>query len=818
MSSPRPSRTKERNATPHRDCSSPFASTDAPSIIKRAQWIWAENHQWDLYNCFALFRKSFTVARIPRRCHLVITADQSYQLYVNGAYVCRGPARGFQAHWPYDVVDISPYLRRNKNVLAVRAYHPGISTFQYVSRGFAGLIAAFRVANQSIVTDLTWLCRRQAGVSRQASPSSLQLFPQEHIDARLECPNWMSPNFDDSQWNQVAYSRPWNSMPWPRLESRGIPMLHEEIALPSSLLGVQFGECAPGAYEVRDVVSHRAREGFDFAQAGGDASPLDIPVGPENTFSSYLADFSRTTVGCLELQIEGAAGGEIIDALFAETISLSPLRPDIEIDTHCRLALGVRLICRKGFNQHRFFHPVGFRYLILTVRKNSTALRIAFHVHQVGYPLRERGSFSSSNSRLERIWKACAWTQRCCSLDAYVDTPWREQAQWWGDARVQARNTFYLDGDDRLFRRGIHCIASQTTPDGVTYGHSPTIAHECILPDFTLTWLLTLWDHYWQTGSTEAFQSHLAVATKALDYFHQHTDKVHGLLRKDGRYWLFLDWADLFQGEYSAIYNLWYLQALEKIAILASLSGYAELARQTGVQGKSLRKALSILVGRDGLIRDGMDGNGRLAAASSVHAQTLAIMNRFNLSGTESMLSARLLPAANGYCIGATPSPFWFANIYSVLIDRGFEMDVVGSIERLWTPMAEYGTTWEVFNPKRGRESFSHAWSAHPLYLLAQTIGGIRQDAPGWTRIHFKPIFLGESGRATVPSPRGLIRSSWKISNDQISVTLALPQGVEASVALPGYSQSKVQGKHTWTIPHLRPEGNSHPASKKTEH
>ena len=79
-----------------------------------------------------------------------------------------------------------------------------------------------------------------------------------------------------------------------------------------------------------------------------------------------------------------------------------------------------------------------------------------------------------------------------CSLDAFVDTPWREQAQWWGDARVQAWNVFHLNGDTQLFRRGIAQIAAQTLPNGLTYGHAPTMAHECILPDFTLIWLITL--------------------------------------------------------------------------------------------------------------------------------------------------------------------------------------------------------------------------------------------------------------------------------------------------------------------------------------
>ncbi len=773
---------------------SPFHSRDIPDVLKKAQWIWADNHQWDLYNCYALFRKTFTVGRVPARCELAITADQSYQLYLNGTYICRGPARGFQSHWPYDVLDVAAHLRPGKNVIAIRAYHPGVSNFQYISQGFAGLLVGLKIGKTVVVSENTWRYRRQEGVSRNVVPSTLQLFPAEQIDARQEDPDWMSPGFDDSGWKTGPYARPWNAMPWPELEARGIPFLDESLARPGKLIGTQKGKCAPGWQEVRDVVALRASETFDFAPAKGDASPLPVPAGKATAFTSYLIDFNRTAVGCLELEIEGALGGEIIDAAFAETLAESSLRPDIAVGTHCRLALGVRLICRSGANRHRFYHPAGFRYLVLTVRGNTKLLEVRHRVHGVGYPLEVRGAFSSSDPMLEKIWETCVWTQKCCSLDAYVDTPWREQAQWWGDARVQGWNTFHLNGDTRLFRRGIHCIAGQTTPDGVTYGHAPTIAHECILPDFTLIWLLTLWDYYWQTGSTEPFQTHLPTVLGALDYFESQTDEKTGLLRYDGRYWLFLDWSNIFKDGYASIYSLWYLQALDKLAALARLTGETRLLARVTTAAKNLRRALTALIGKNGLMCDGLTWKRRPVPTCSVQSQTLAIMNGLNVANTDKMIRERLLPIVQGKIFEAMPSPYWLTFIYSVLIERGYQKEVVADITRIWTPMAEHGTTWEVFNPVRGQESFSHAWSAHPLYHLAQTIGGIRQTAPGWKKILFQPGFIGDHGGATIPSPNGPIRSSWKRVADQIEIGLTLPKGTEASVVLPGKKPITAKG------------------------
>src|SRR3972149_521002 len=101
------------------------------------------------------------------------------------------------------------------------------------------------------------------------------------------------------------------------------------------------------------------------------------------------------------------------------------------------------------------------------------------------YPLKITGQFKSGDRVLNDIHRICVQTQKVCCLDSYVDTPWREQAQWWGDARVQAQNTVHLSGDMRLLARGIRSVGAQRTPNGLTYGHAPTIAHGCILPDFT---------------------------------------------------------------------------------------------------------------------------------------------------------------------------------------------------------------------------------------------------------------------------------------------------------------------------------------------
>ncbi len=776
----------------------PSATTDE-NRFALSKWIWPESHNWDIHNSYALFRKTFELAAVPRRARLCITADQSYQLSINGEYVCRGPARGFQSHWPYDEVDVRAYLRKGRNVIAVRAHNPGFSNFQYLTQGYAGLLVAAKWGKTRIVSDASWKCRRQTGIHRDTVPTSLQLFCQEHIDLREEDPAWMEPDFDDSDWKSETVTAAWNAMPWYRLEARGIPMLEEKTSVPTRCFGVAAGRCGKGYSRTRDAARLRHSEGLKHAPCDLPAAEIEVEATGHGRFRSYLIDFGRTVVGSAGFDILGAGGGEILDTLHVETVE--GRTPDYTPDKHCRMAFAHRLTCRKGDQSHTFYHTFGFRYMVLTVRDSAAPLTIRPRLRSTLYPLVKKGGFHSSDAALQRIWETCAWTQRVCSLDAYVDTPWREQAQWWGDARVQAKNTFFYSGDTRLFRRGIAQIASQTVPNGLTYGHAPTMAHSCILPDFTLVWLITLWDFYWQTGSLEPFLAHQETVRGALRYFEESTDAKTGLIGWDKRYWLFLDWTGLFKDGYSTVYNLWLLIALERLAEMSRQANMRSEAGKLTAWAARLRKALGRLVRKDGLLCDGLTFAGKRVKETSIHSQTLAMLAGFQPEHHAGRITKVLLPFIRGETKPEiSPSCYWITYVFEALTAAGHGEDVLRFIREKWTPMVEHGTTWEVFEPRAGEESFSHAWSAHPLYHLMQIIGGIRQSAASWKEIIFQPHFIGGEADVAVPTPLGNIRSVWKREGSVIQMRLFLPEGISAAVILPGLKSRRVRNNSRWDL------------------
>lgn len=766
-----------------------------PDILKKALWIWPDSFCWDLGNCYALFRKSFSLKSIPRRAPLYITADQSYQLYINGHYVCRGPARGFQRSWPYDEVDVRRWLKRGRNVIAVRAHNPGRSNFQYIHQGYAGLLVGAEWGGVRIVSDRTWLCRRQSGINRATVPTSLQLFPQEDIDLRIEDPGWMLPEFrEDETWTPHELGAAvWNAMPWPALEERGIPMLDETIVPAGACIGWAAGRSRPVWRSSRNLAVNRHEEGLAHEAFTGDS---EFPPVRKGAWQSCLIDFGKVVVGSVILSVEGATGGECVETFHAETIDAATLTPHFIPEAHCRMAFAHRMICRSGTQEHQFFHPFGFRYMVLTVRDNAQPVRVVASLRKAVYPIEQKGSFECSDPALVKIWEACAWTERICSMDAYVDTPWREQAQWWGDARVQAWNTFHLSGDPRLLQRGIRQIGAMTTPSGITYGHAPTMAHNCILPDFTLIWMATLWDEYWQTGSIESFLAQQRTIESALAYFEEWTNPRTGLLKYDDRYWLFLDWTGIQRQGESAIYSFWLLYALDRLTSLYTVAGQRPAANRCRRWAGKVRRALLALKGKDGLIADGILPGGTVNTHCSVHAQTLALMTRLSPRNDRIFLEKSLVPFLRGeLATDIVPSAYWITYVYTELAIRGYGAEIVADIETRWRKMADFGTTFEGFHSQPGNESHSHAWSAHPLFHLMQILGGVRQTAPAWSEISFAPVFAGEHARTRTSCPCGIISAEWRRGkDDKVGGLLTLPEGVRATVTLPGRRAYRVEG------------------------
>lgn len=789
--------------------------------LRQAKWIWPGAYLY-LSNCYADFRKDFDLKSIPDKAPFAITADQSYRLYVNGRYVCRGPARGYQSHWPYDEIDIKSFLKKGHNWIAVEAYNTGTGTFGYIHQACAGMICAAEWKNFKLYSDDSWMMRRSPARIKDTGRYSVQLSYQEYVIAaensrewiyseKIPAAGWTAP-FGQNYINCFIFGR----SPYYSLEKRMIPMLRESFYTPESVIAEGHGAADPSYIEWQNAAFEFYKEletsKWEKCPAGrskvkGDFLEFEIAPSGKKDFKGVLVDIGQHFIGTTEIELSGGNEGAVLDMHYTEGAKdFAPVLPRME-KNGSRVAMTNRIILDGRKFQHEFYHPIGARYISFITRGMEKSVKIKIRLRKYEYPFAMRGYFNSSDNVLDDIYSICRHTQQICALDGYVDTPWREQAQWWGDARVQARNTFYLDGDARLLARGVRSIAGQRALEGLTSGHAPTSSHSCMLPDFALTWILTIWDYYYQTGDISLFVEQFPRVQEVLDYFRQaKLLSKSGLVKHDRRLWYFGDWAPIFKGEVPAFLNLWHLYTLEKVVKMLNIAGMKKEEKAVKAEATAKRALVKnkFFDASKKLVYGGLDEKEKPVKEYSIHDQTISIMLDLLPDCKKNMLEKLILPFVRMKKVDAAePSPFWITYVFDILTQNGYGKDVIKFIREKWAPMISTGTTWEHYTWEPGEGwSASHAWTAHPSSHFVNIISGIRQAAPAWEKISVEPDPVDGIAKAEtlIPSFKGDIVSKWEKKGDKISLSLKLPKGVAAEIIEKGRKLKEVAGPGKFSL------------------
>jgi hypothetical protein len=777
-----------------------------------AKWIWPAPIDQKLFNKFAQLRRVVNFKSVPKKAVIHVSADQQYRLFVNGAHIHMGPARGFQTNQPYDTIDIAPFLRKGENVISAVAHTIGTGHFHYINQNCAGFLLSGKIGGEDISSSGDWQSRIAPGylktITRVVDP---HLGYQEYFDARLGSDDWMKPGLPAGDGWVKPYARPFGVMPWHSMEERGIPLLKFENVLPKKIVSEAAGKCGQGYAASDDVVTLYFNEQVKWRKArqslkpGKDYAGFEIPAAGDNGYSAVCIDAGREVMGSIALKVEGADGGEIVDTIISE--AMEGTAPVIREPSKlaCWIAFGNRLILREGTTEHAQFDHWGFRYIVVIVRNSRKPLSIGIRVNWMGYPLEVKSEFESSDAELNRIYEVCAWSQQCCMLDAYMDCPWREQAQWWGDARVQGMNTFYLSADARLFARGIRQIGQMDVPNGLTYGLAPTIAHTCILPDYTLTWIISFHDYWWQTGDVELFRTMKERVRLAFEYFFGMTEK-NGLLASDDRYWMFLDWSDICKDGYPTLYNMQYLMALRYAAEMSGLIGDRATKKLYEAKAASLQKTIEtkLFDRKTRTFHGGLDWKNKPAMKGSSHLYALAILLDMLPEHHAEFVEKQLVPVSKGGLEQPMmPTAFFSYYILEAMKKAGATAEAADCVKRWWTELlaGEKSTTQEHWKTRPGEGSMCHAWSAHPVVHLSNILLGIWQTSAGWDTIRFEPTFtMVNDVHGKVATPHGVIETGWKTLSKGHEVFVKLPKGMKAKVALPGVAGTIVTGSGKWLV------------------
>ena len=497
----------------------PYTQIDTtPKTDWKASFIW-DSSDGSEENVWMCLRKTVELSEVPETLTAYIAADSKYWLYINGETVVfegavkRGPTADDSY---YDSVDTAPYLKQGKNVICALVWFWGKDkNYSYTSSGKAGFI--FEAG--SILSDSSWkVCRNSAYRNAALGAQPNYRLPEFNInyDAGREVGDWLSPDFDDSAWENATEYGTGGCAPWGKLFPRGIPLLKD--------------------YGLKDYENSAQYRGVTFDSEK--KITLNIPYNAQCT--PYL-------------KVEAPSGRKI--RIITENTWLGSVN-----DTY---------ITREGEQEFEALGWFNGEHITYVIPSGVKVLELKYR--ETGYDTEFSGMYECSDERLNTLWQKSLRTLYVTMRDNFMDCPDRERAQWWGDVTNEMAMSMYaLDASSYLlYQKGVVSLLGHIDPaTNVLQTVVPIDNAFYELPVQQLAGICGFWTYYSYTGDSDFLGT---VYDAAVNYVNLWSiGENHLVVHREGS-WDWMDWGKL--EDTPAIENAWYYYALSSICNMAKVLG-----------------------------------------------------------------------------------------------------------------------------------------------------------------------------------------------------------------------------------------------------
>ncbi len=763
----------------------------APSILQKqwnAYWITVPGEQPDVYGVY-LFRKNIDLPAKPASFIIYVSADNRYKLFVNEKLVSLGPARGDLAHWNFETVDIAPYLKAGKNIVASQVWNEAEwrPEAQITLRtGF--IIQGASDAEKLINTNNEWKCIKDS--SYNPIKVSLATYyvsgPGEQIDMNVHIRNWEKNDYNDSIWKKAQNI--FRGSPKNIKGPYGTP--DGWLLVPSGIPQMELTQQRFAQSRKADAVS---------IPSSFPATKTAVTV-PSNTVATLLVDQSFLTNAYPTLIFsKGKDAG--ISLIYAEALfSKFPAKGNRN-ETDGKIMIGRKDSIISDGSNGQVFTPLSWRtyryvQIRLTTKEEPLIIDDVYGIF-TGYPFQYNAKLECENPELNKILEIGWRTARLCAVETYMDCPYYEQLQYIGDGRIQGLVSLYNSGDERLLKNALNQMDNSRQPEGVTFSRHPSYTPQYI-PTFSLWYIGMLHDYLMYGRDTNFIKNKLHGAREILAYFKNH-QQADGSL-KDVPYWMFTDWVTatgwangvgpVGNDGTSALFDLQLLWAYQLAADMETKLGMKEYASLYNKLAAQLIKIIR---------QKYWDDSKKLFADRaekdffSQHANTLAILTRV-VDKKEAVDISIKLVSDNTL---APASVYFKYYLHLALVKAGMGNNYLNWLDK-WRENINMGlTTWAEMSDVNTSRSDCHAWGSSPNIEFFRIMLGIDSDAPGFAKVKIEP-HLGtlKNISGEIPHPNGKISVQYLYKNSKWDIEINLPSKVSGSLVWKGKSYQLKAGKN----------------------
>ena len=525
-----------------------------------------------------------------------------------------------------------------------------------------------------------------------------------------------------------------------------------------------------------------------------------------------LLDNQQLTTGYLSLLFSGGKNAEVVigyaEALYEDTRLPTTKSYRLNVKNHRdevnnKLFIGYedKLIADGG--EHRAFTSLWWRtwrYVELRITTADEPLTLDdIYATFSAYPFKDEYAFAApGHPELNRML-AIGWrTARLCANETYMDCPYYEQLQYFGDTRIQAMITLFNTRDPYMVKNAIEQGRRSIVPDGITMSRYPSGLHQFI-PSFSLWWICMGHD-YWMYRGDEAYLRSLLPSFRGVISWYERLLKPDGSLAYVPE-WFFGDWSAGFpNGEpvrekegNSAFQDLLYILALDAASEMEEAFGIASLSQYYRNLAGRIRDGIRSKYWDEerGLFADTHDHR-----SYSQHVNSLVVLAGILSKQEAGQLMQKTL--ANEDIAQAT---IYFRYYVHQAMSKAGLGDLLLDNLQIWRDQMALGlTTWaEMPEPSR---SDCHAWGASPNIEFYRILLGIDSSAPGFRKIRIAPSpgkLKNVSG--TMPHPAGSISVAYVLDkNGALKANIRLPIETTGVFVWKGKEYALAAGEQTLTI------------------
>ncbi len=533
----------------------------------KAEKIWIDT---DIkLNVYADFYDKFNITE-SRKTELYITADTGYQVFVNGKVIDGFQFADFPNYKVFDKYDITDLVKMGENTLLVIGYSQGESSFTY-KLGEAGLLYEVRQGDNVLCySSESTLCRLNAnyksGEVERLTWQESYSFRYSADGAENEFKNaTVKENYKNYYPRAVKQLEVKDRCPV-KIQAEGVYFDPEDKNLPS---GEHMKQTALITLSERDM-------GFDMSKRMlPNMSGVTLSADKGNGIF-IVVDLLKEQAGYLDFEFELPNDAEIYIG-FGEHINSLRVRTSIEGRQFAAVYKA-----KAGLNKftHRFKRFAG-RYIELHIPAKS------IKVNYIGllpteYPLCDVGGLNLRDNLHKKIYEVAKHTLQLCMHEHYEDCPWREQALYAMDSRIEMLSTYHAFGEYDFARESLRLFALSQRENGQIELCAPADS-PIYIPSFTLCFVIEAAEYMRYSGDTEFLGEIYPVLKKLIDSYSQKmTD--NGLIASftEPEAWNFYEWAPGLDGR---VKELWpegmdfdYVNEAEGKTVSAPLNLYLSLA------------------------------------------------------------------------------------------------------------------------------------------------------------------------------------------------------------------------------------------------